>query len=123
MIKSTPRFVTLLRHLSLSATLVATILAQNAKLQAAAPLPPTGLKINNLFNPLGVDCEVPLRFAWQMESKRRSEVQTAYRVVVARTAKTAKAGTGDVWDGGKVMSDEQTGIVNGGRIVRRGSWV
>lgn len=86
---------------------------------AAESVPPSHVTINNETNPLGIDREVPVRFGWHMESPRRSELQTAYRVVVASTAKAANAGTGDVWDSGKVMSSEQTGIPYGGRLAPR----
>ena len=83
------------------------------------PVSPSHVTINNETNPLGIDREVPLRFGWHMESQRRSELQTAYRVVVAATAKAANAGTGDVWDSGKVMSSDQTGIPYGGTLAPR----
>lgn len=86
---------------------------------AALTLPPSHVTINNETNPLGIDLEVPLRFGWHMESQRRSELQTAYRVVVAATAKAAQAGRGDVWDSGKVMSSEQTAVPYGGTLSPR----
>jgi len=55
-------------------------------------------------NPLGID-ELRPQLSWIIESDRRSEVQTAYQVLVASTPELLTADHGDLWDSGKVASD------------------
>ena len=79
----------------------------------------TNLTVNNVSNPLGIDLEVPLRFGWQMNSGQRSDVQTAYQVLVSATSADATNAVGSVWDSGKVMSSDQTSISYGGALSAR----
>ena len=58
----------------------------------------TSLRCECRTDPLGVDVTQP-RFSWRMESGRRGQRQTAYRLVV-----------GDVWDSGKVSTDQSVGV-------------
>lgn len=68
----------------------------------------TALKVNNLDTPLGVDT-LPL-FCWTNQTRTVGRVQTAYQIIVASTPELAAAGTGDMWDTGKVTSDENFDI-------------
>ena len=68
----------------------------------------TDLKVNNLNTPLGVDTN-PL-FSWTNKTKTVGRVQTAYQIIVASTAELAAAHTGDLWDTGKVASNENFDI-------------
>ena len=69
----------------------------------------TELKVNNLTTPLGIDT-TPY-FCWTNRTETIGRVQTAYQIIVASTEKKAKAGTGDLWDTGKVVSDENYDII------------
>lgn len=55
-------------------------------------------------NPLGIDFKEP-EFNWAMESTVRGQKQTAYKIGVASTYAKAVSGEFDVWDSGKVMSN------------------
>lgn len=72
------------------------------------------LRCEYLVNPLGIDATSP-RLSWTITSERRGEKQTAYQVMVASTAKLLDAGQGDLWDIGKVISDETSQIVYAGK--------
>jgi alpha-L-rhamnosidase len=72
------------------------------------------LRCEYLVNPLGIDAAKP-RLSWIMASSRRGEKQTAYQVLVASSAKLLADEKGDLWDSGKVASDETSQIVYGGR--------
>ncbi len=63
------------------------------------------LQTDYRYNPLGIDYTEP-EFNWVMESTKRGEKQTAYRLGVATTYDKAVAGEFDVWDSGKIVTDE-----------------
>ncbi len=72
------------------------------------------LRCEHLANPLGID-EVFPRLSWKLESTQRGERQTAYRVLVASSAETLARNVGDLWDSGKVASDQSTLVAYAGR--------
>lgn len=63
------------------------------------------LQTDYRYDPLGIDYKEP-EFNWVMESTRRGEKQTAYRLGVASTYDKAVNGEYDVWDSGKIATDE-----------------
>lgn len=65
-------------------------------------------------NPLGVDAARP-QLSWQLESAERGQKQTAYQVLVASSAKFLAKGEGDLWNSGKVASEENIGVLCGGQ--------
>ena len=56
-------------------------------------------------NPLGIDTTKP-RLSWIINSNRRGEKQTAYQILVASSSGRLEKNEGDLWDSGKVMSDQ-----------------
>src|SRR5436189_4865210 len=81
---------------------------------ASAHFPATHLSCEYLTNPLAIDVAAP-RLSWWVESSRNGEKQTAYRIIVASTPEKLKADDGDLWDSGKVGSDDSVGIVYAGK--------
>src|SRR5580704_10102169 len=71
----------------------------------AASLRVDRLRCEYLQNPIGIDTPQP-RLSWILKSEIRGEKQTAYRVFVASDMKKLQANQGDLWDSGKVSSDE-----------------
>ena len=68
--------------------------------------------------PLGIDEPAP-RLSWEMvDPRRRCAVQTAYRILVADDPATLDADAGNLWDTGKVVSDESIQIVYAGQPLR-----
>ncbi len=65
-------------------------------------------------NPMGLTVERPRMF-WQMVDARRGAAQTAYQILVADDPKTLDAGEGNVWDTGRVESDQSIQIVYDGK--------
>ena len=65
-------------------------------------------------NPLGIDVEKP-RLSWVIESGRRGERETAYQVLVASTPKLLAQDKGDLWDSGRVSSDQSVYVEYAGR--------
>ena len=57
------------------------------------------------------------RLSWVVESSQRGQRQTAYQVLVASDEGLLRKDRGDLWDSGKVASDQTTGIVYGGKAL------
>ena len=75
--------------------------------------PPTHLCCEYLDNPLGVDVRRP-RFSWILDHPQRSQVSTAFRILVSSTPELAALGSGDLWDSGKTESLDETAVVYDG---------
>ncbi|MEO8393050.1 MAG: glycoside hydrolase family 78 protein [Chloroflexota bacterium] len=74
--------------------------------------------INNLLceyrsNPLGIDITSP-RLSWQMETNRKGARQTAYRLLAASAPDRLREGQADLWDSGKIESDQSVHVVYAG---------
>ena len=72
------------------------------------------LRCEYLADPLGIDAGSP-RLSWILASDQRAERLTAYQVLVASSAEQLNADTGDLWDSGKVASDESAQIAYAGK--------
>jgi alpha-L-rhamnosidase len=97
---------------------VAIVLALAALAPAAPqrPLEVSGLRVEYLTNPLGIDATLP-RLSWQLTSTQRNTVQAAYQVEVATSATALARGTSLLWDSGKVLSDQSVFVAYGGPPV------
>jgi alpha-L-rhamnosidase len=76
----------------------------------------TNLRCEYLVNPLGIDVVQP-RFCWLIESARRGQKQTAYQVLVAGSAERIAEDKGDLWDSGKVASDQTAQVEYQGKTL------
>ena len=74
------------------------------------PLRTTGLTVNGLTNPVGIDPD-GCSFAWTLQAGGRSAAQHAYRVVVRRTD---PGHAGLAWDSGPVASARQAFVAYAG---------
>ncbi|MGA2556366.1 MAG: hypothetical protein ABSG04_08840, partial [Verrucomicrobiota bacterium] len=63
------------------------------------------LRCEYLADPLGLDAANP-RLGWIVASARRGEMQTAYQILVASSLQLLNQNQGDLWDTGKVASDD-----------------
>jgi alpha-L-rhamnosidase len=84
-----------------------------------AALTPANLRTEWLPNPLGIDAGKP-RVSWRVESDERGQRQTGYRVLVASGAALLERAEGDLWDSGKVASDETLNIEYAGKPLASG---
>ena len=80
-------------------------------------LAPAYLRCEYLVNPLGIGESAP-RLSWIVESGERGQQQTAYRVLVASSDKLLHRDQADLWDTGKVPSDEMICVVYHGQPLR-----
>jgi alpha-L-rhamnosidase len=74
----------------------------------------TQLRCESRENPLGIDAAQP-RLSWNLISNARGQKQTAYQVLVASSETKLKANEGDLWDSGKVASDQCTELRYAGK--------
>jgi len=75
------------------------------------------LRCEYRVNPLGIDVTQP-RLSWEMHDGRRGAAQTAYQVLVASSPEKLAADQGDLWDSGKVASDQTSQIVYAGKPLQ-----
>ena|ERR1035437_6905998 len=109
---------------NLSAVLLAVVFGivatTNQAATARAVVSPVDMRCEYLKNPLGIDVAQP-RLNWRLESAKpsvRGQRQTAYQVLVASSEKVLRADQGDLWDSGKVMSDESVQITYSGKSLQ-----
>ena len=67
-------------------------------------------------SPLGIDATNP-RFAWMIGGQKRGVLQAAYQILVATNLDDLYADVGDMWDSGKVQSNQSSQIVYAGKAL------
>ena len=80
------------------------------------------LRCEYLANPLGIDVARP-RLSWVVQAtdpNERGQNQTAYRILVATSEEKVSDGQGDLWDSGKVASDESIHVAYAGKSLTSG---
>lgn len=75
-----------------------------ATLVPQSPLQVSGLRVEYLANPLGIDAARP-RLSWRMLSTARNTMQATYQLQVARSEAALRRGGGLLWDSGRIGSD------------------
>ena len=75
------------------------------------------LRCEYLVNPEGIHASSP-RLSWVPASEERGQKQTAYRVLVATTREQLENNRGDLWDTGKVASDQSSQLAYAGSPLR-----
>jgi hypothetical protein len=71
----------------------------------------------NSNNPVGISNVTP-RFSWILQSNKRSQIQTAYRILIASTAEKLDSNDGDIWDSKKVESGKSVMISYEGKELK-----
>jgi alpha-L-rhamnosidase len=74
----------------------------------------TALRCEYAIDPLGVDTPSP-RLFWQIAASRRAERQTAYQVLVGSSLTMLARDDADLWDSGRVESDDTIQVPYAGR--------
>lgn len=67
------------------------------------------LTCQSLIDPIGIDASVP-SLSWKLESIERARKQTGYQILVASRGELLAENKGDLWDSGRILSDETTHI-------------
>ena len=104
------------------ALITACALSLTARQVSGADGPASATTVENLrceyrVNPAGMDVLQP-RLSWTLASDQRGETQTAYRALVASSPEKLAGDHGDLWDSGKVPSDQMSQIVYSGQPLR-----
>src|SRR6187549_487933 len=82
--------------------------------KAQSKISVTNLQCEMLNNPEGIDVLQP-RFSWQINAEVNDVKQTAYQIIVASTLENLNSNKADLWDSGKVESDESVHIIFKGK--------
>ncbi|KAF0190612.1 MAG: alpha-L-rhamnosidase, partial [Bacteroidetes bacterium] len=67
------------------------------------------LKCEYMTTPLGIDERKP-RLSWAIRSEKHGSMQAAYRILVSSSPEILNENRGDLWDSGKVLSDQSVHI-------------
>lgn len=70
-----------------------------------ADVKPVSLRTEYLQDPVGIDATTP-RLSWKVMSEQRNQKQAAYRIFVASTPEQLEQNEADLWDSGKIKSDQ-----------------
>jgi alpha-L-rhamnosidase len=103
----------MLRFKKLLVGLLSGIFATQIALSAVTP---GELRCENMEDPLGIDATQP-RLSWKLHATGRDQMQTAYQILVASSAKALAANSGDLWDSGKIASDQSIQIPYAGKSL------
>ena len=90
------------------------LITQLAVFNCSASIRVENLRCEYRENPLAIDDTTP-RLCWQLKSAERGQRQTAYRVLVASSADLLKQEKGDLWDSGKINSDQSIQVRYAGK--------
>jgi alpha-L-rhamnosidase len=85
----------------------------------AGSVNPVDLRCEYIANPLGVDSARP-RLFWKLAGGDRGARQTAYHILVASSEALLRRGQGDLWDSGKVKSEQTTFLPYAGKALGSG---
>jgi alpha-L-rhamnosidase len=107
-----------MRKLSLICLFGMCALAVGTGVIKAAGLPDT-LRCEFLANPIGVTRDKPA-LSWQIKDSRRGASQTAYRVQVASAPERLENNKPDLWDSGKIESDQSHLVAYQGKPLLSG---
>jgi alpha-L-rhamnosidase len=77
------------------------------------------LKCEYMNNPLGIDVLSP-RLSWELESEVKAQKQTAYQIIVSSSSDKLEKNQADIWDTGKVESNQTAQISYLGKILKTG---
>jgi alpha-L-rhamnosidase len=85
----------------------------------AAAIQPARLRCEHRANPLGIDAMQP-RLSWIVTSDERAQRQSAYHILVSSSPERLNRNEADIWDSGRVASDETVLIPYAGKPLTGG---
>jgi len=84
-----------------------------------SPAQVVSLQCESQVNPLGIDRENPL-LQWKIADSRRGAKQTACQILVATSSDNIRKDIGDLWDTGKIESDQSVHVAYAGQPLQSG---
>jgi alpha-L-rhamnosidase len=80
---------------------------------------PINLLCEYCLNPVGLDVPKP-RFSWTLRHSERGRMQSAYQVLVASSMENILRDFGDMWDSGRVYSNQSVNVEYAGKPLESG---
>jgi len=80
---------------------------------------PINLLCEYMPNPLGIDVIQP-RFSWVLDHSERGQLQSAYQVLVGSSKENLDIGNSDMWNSGKVNSEQSVNVIYEGNPLESG---
>ncbi|MEI6074137.1 MAG: family 78 glycoside hydrolase catalytic domain [Verrucomicrobiota bacterium] len=117
---SKPNSVPRQNRLSGGLVLCVLLVATSTGLAANGNLKVSDLRCEYLTNPLAIDAARP-RLSWTLSSPMRGARQSAYQILVASSPQNLAAEKTDLWDSGKVSSDETIQTEYAGKPLASGA--
>ncbi|MGC9013990.1 MAG: family 78 glycoside hydrolase catalytic domain [Thermoproteota archaeon] len=90
---------------------------ESINVEETSDLKVDSLRCEYLYNPLGIDVVNP-RLSWQIRSAQRDVYQIAYQIIVASIPELISQNKGDLWDSGKVDSDQSIDVIYRGKPLK-----
>jgi len=84
------------------------------------PGKPQELRCEYFENPIGIDVSLP-RLSWFVNDAERGAIQSAYQVIVASSKDRIDAEDADIWNSGKVQSDQSHLVSYAGPDLKSGT--
>jgi len=81
---------------------------------------PYSLRCEYLKNPIEIDIPLP-RFSWKLEHEQRNQTQSAYKILVSSEEALSNNEEGDIWNSGKLMSQNSFNIEYSGTTLKSNS--
>lgn len=106
-----------IQQVVLMISLVVGVLLPGLALKAETKIQLQHLRCELLTDPLGIDVLQP-RLSWEVSGAGRGLKQVAYQVLVASSNEKLEAGVTDLWDSGKISSDQSVHVVYAGKRLR-----
>ncbi|WP_114782522.1 glycoside hydrolase family 78 protein [Botryobacter ruber] len=98
-------------------TILSAVLLSSSKGKVAAQVQLQNLRTEMLQNPEGIDVVKP-RLSWEITGNQRGLMQTHYQVLVASSPEKLAKNEGDLWNSGKVQSDQSVHVVYAGAPLK-----
>lgn len=84
-----------------------------------AGVTPNRLRCEYLAHPLAIETKQP-RLSWALESGQRGQRQSAWQILAATEPARLASGQADLWDSGKVLSDQSVQVPYAGQALLSG---
>ena len=106
---------------SLKTLVILLFLVLSVLVQAHSSAFPDKLMCDSWINPQGIDISNPV-LSWTLTNKssQRNIRQTAYQVLVASSLQKLQANDGDMWNPGKIKSDQMSQLTYAGNPLKSG---
>ncbi|MCL5281739.1 MAG: family 78 glycoside hydrolase catalytic domain, partial [Planctomycetes bacterium] len=101
-----------------------TVAQETARAEAVSLLGVEHLRCEYREDPLGIESARP-RLSWWLRSEVRGQRQAAYQVLVASSPEVLARGEGDLWDSGRVASEQSVLVAYRGKplaALQQGWW-